>query len=67
IDSRDVQPGGGGRAQTLFSLTAAGRQALATYVAQLSALVQLSRPGPAAATEPPLALNPLDPALKAQS
>ena len=33
---------GGGRAQTVYSLTAAGRTALAEYVARLSALMALS-------------------------
>ena len=33
---------GGSRAQTVFSLTPAGRTALAEYVAQLSALMKLS-------------------------
>jgi len=36
-----------GRAQTVFSLTPAGRKALAAYTAQLHALVALSEAAPA--------------------
>lgn len=46
----------GGRAQTVFSLTPAGRAALADYVAQLSALMKIG-----AGEDAP---EPLPPALK---
>lgn len=55
IESRDES--GGARLQTMFSLTASGRAALADYVAQLSELVQLSAAG-ALPADPSLALNP---------
>lgn len=47
------EDGGSGRAQTVFSLTAAGRAALAEYVEHLSALMQMS-----AGAESPAALHP---------
>lgn len=47
----------GGRAQTVFSLTAGGRAALAEYVAHLSALIHLSV-GTGAPDVIPPSLNP---------
>lgn len=47
------EDGGSGRAQTVFSLTAAGRAALAEYVEHLSALMQMS-----AGADLPAALHP---------
>lgn len=41
VESRK-EPGAGARPQTVFSLTAAGRLALANYVAQLAKLMALS-------------------------
>lgn len=46
------EDGGNSRVQTVFSLTAAGRAALAEYVEHLSALMQMS-----AGAEPPAALH----------
>lgn len=40
VESREET--GGGRAQTVFNLTSAGRAALAEYVAHLSALMKMS-------------------------
>ena len=48
----------GARAQTVFSLTQSGRRALADYVAQLSALVQLSENGRTKASASPRSRKP---------
>lgn len=58
VETRDES--GGARLQTMFSLTASGRTALADYVAQLAELVRLSSSGQVPSDPSPF-LNPLDP------